>query len=81
MATSKVTKQFKCNNCEDGIHELIVKETGNRVDISTKKCNKCQKEFGLKGIQDLEFIGELKVGAKKKQTLSRNHGKNNEANS
>lgn len=56
----KITQQFKCGKCDNGIATRILKETRKGCEITMKKCDNCKYQYGVKEVEDinLEMIAE-----------------------
>lgn len=51
-----ITTQYHCGNCEGGIVEVVQVETKHNRNIKVKKCNKCNHQYGLKGLMSIQRI-------------------------
>lgn len=46
--------RFNCGECPDGIVRVTTTERGQYITARIKKCDKCNKEYGLLGAAKLK---------------------------
>lgn len=52
----KVTVQYQCGECPDGLVNVITKHAKTTISISVGNCNKCNRSYGMKSICDLKEV-------------------------